>query len=413
MSRLVQILLPGLVSLSAYAQDLNWEVIVNARMVQNLDNNIRLDSPAGPYFPLHGAFKENGITVSRVELYLNGKVTENLGFHILFDPSVTTSQPPKAPLGNATTAPAVSSIMWDAYLIWKPAAALTFRIGQFKPLQTYESHMPNPELLMWDRSMLCRLIGDRRDRGIMGIYTFGDPQKVAGKAYLGVMNGSSDRDFGQGNDLNAAKDAMARLEFSLGSTHLLGAYGRWGSTDQKDDATLQAYAFPGGGPDAATVMEAKDRTTNLGLFYRYESPRWTILAEGITGRLGRRWPSMGLSGPSRAGREHLDQRFLGYVATAAYKLRQDAFTLRYDLLDMNAGNDWYGSNPYLSPEGDRSPRYVEITTGWNHHLKPERWRHTVFKLNYIWRKKNFLLPRPGQVGLQGSDSLVATFQVGF
>lgn len=100
-------------------------------------------------------------------------------------------------------------------------------------------------------------------------------------------------------------------------------------------------------------------------------------------------------------------------------------SLRYDYFDFNAGDDWYTDyNPYkYSAVGvrrtvngsvvDYTPCFTEATLGYTFVWDPKLVRRANFKLNYIWRSKNFLAPNAGQSGEQGGDSLVAAFQVYF
>lgn len=62
---------------------------------------------------------------------------------------------------------------------------------------------------------------------------------------------------------------------------------------------------------------------------------------------------------------------------------------------------------------DYTPCFTEATLGYTFVWDPKLVRRANFKLNYIWRSKNFLAPNAGQSGEQGGDSLVAAFQVYF
>jgi hypothetical protein len=328
----------------------------------------------------------------------------------MFDPSLTTTS-----YTPGATAPALPTMLLDAFITYAPSASLSFRLGQFKPMQTYESNTPNSELILYDRSMLARMVGDRRDRGILGTYSSGDPAAFNFSVMAGIFNGSSDRDFGMANDQNAQKDLVARVNLAIGKQHRFGVYGRRGSSDAPDNGSRVAYSVSGAAPTAGTILAKDDRTSNLGCFYALDLPHWQAQMEIVTGRLGRRFPTVGLApSPASPNREHLDQRFLGYQVTGAYRAGHHLAALRYDVLDFNAGRDWYtATNPYHTPQGDFTPKYVEITAGYTYFLDAVKWRQACVKLDYVWRKKNFLLPHPGQSGAQGSDSVVAVFQVGF
>lgn len=406
----VQQLAVLLLGMPLAAQAVNLKTLINFRYLQMTDNSYRHDSFASKYVPFSSAFKENGFTLSRAEIYLDGNVLEGLGWNVMFDPSIaTTTYTPGA------TAPALSTMLLDAFITYAPTASLSFRIGQFKPMQTYESNTPNSELILYDRSMLARMVGDRRDRGILGTYRSGDPAAFNYSVLAGVFNGSSDRDFGMANDQNAQKDLVARVNVNLGTRHRFGIYGRRGASDAPDKGARVAYGMNGAAPAAGAILAKGDRTTNLGGFYALDLPHWQAQAEVVTGLLGRRFPSVGLApSPASPNREHLDQRFLGYQLTGAYRAGHHLVALRYDVLDFNAGKDWYtATNPYHTAQGDFTPKFVEITAGYTYFLNAVKWKQACVKLDYVWRKRNFLLPRAGQSGPQGSDSVVAVFQVGF
>jgi len=392
------------------AQAVNIKTLINLRYLQMTDDSFRLNAAASKYVPFSSAFRENGFTVSRAELYLDGKVAEGLSWNVMFDPSVaTTSYTPGA------TAPAMPTMLLDAFITFAPTAELSFRVGQFKPMQTYESNTPNSELILYDRSMLARMVGDRRDRGILGTYASGNAAAFHFSLVAGVFNGSSDRDFGMANDQNAQKDLVARVNLGLGKTHRFGVYGRRGLSDAPDGGTRVAYGLGSGAPASGTILSDGDLTSNLGCFYVLDLPHWLAQFEAVTGRLGRRFPAVGLApAPAAANREHLEQRFLGYQLTGAYRQGHHLAALRCDVLDFNAGKDWYtATNPYLTAQGNFTPKFVEITAGYSYFFDAAKWKQACVKLDYVWRKKNFLLPRAGQTGPQGSDSVVIVFQVGF
>ena len=163
------------------------------------------------------------------------------------------------------------------------------------------------------------------------------------------------------------------------------------------------------------VLDNKDRTTNLGAFYAYDTARWHGSVEAITGKVGRRFPSVGLAtAATPALREHLDQTFFGATLSGAVKLGRHWFTARYDLLNMNQGDDFYGAtNPYHKATGDFSPKYTEAIVGYNYLFNPANYVSGKMKVNLIHRSDNFLSPRAGETGAQGGDSLVASFQFGF
>ncbi len=407
------------------AQDVKVNACINIYWTQMLDNNLRLDTPtgtlaagtgSGSYYPLRSDFRENGLSLRRAEVYLNGKITDEVTFNLMFDPNTTTSTSGAAP--GATTFP---TLVFDAILLWKPNPKFEFKLGQFKPPTSYEATLVgSPALYFYDRSMMNRQIGDRRDRGFTASYLFGKPKEFGAKLTAGFFNGSADRDFGRGNDANAQKDFAFRLEMNYGADHKFGFYSKQGVTDQADKGGLTVGTFAGASNDAGfkqSVIDNKDKTTATGAYYVYETSKWHASAELMTGLLGRRWASIGVA---TAVRQHLDQKFLGYTLTGVYKMGKHQFTGRYDFMNYNKGDDWYTSyNPYTQTSAgaslgaDYSPKYTEVVLGYNYLLNPGKYSYGQVKLNYIHRSKNFLLPRAGQSGEQGGDSLVAVFQIGF
>jgi hypothetical protein len=177
-------------------------------------------------------------------------------------------------------------------------------------------------------------------------------------------------------------------------------------------------------PSAAQVLDNKDKSTNLGAYYMFDTDRWNATAEVSTGLLGRRYPALfaaGTAAGTAATRQHLDQKFLSYTLTGACKLGRNWITARYDFLNFNQGNDWYtATNPYTTDTAtghatgtDYTPKYSEAILGYNYLFTPAKYVDGTLKLNYIRRSKNFLAPRPGQVGEQGGDSLVMSVEIGF
>jgi hypothetical protein len=142
--------------------------------------------------------------------------------------------------------------------------------------------------------------------------------------------------------------------------------------------------------------------------YRFE-------LEYMTGTLGRRFQAYGLAS-SAVKRDYLDQKFTGMVASLAYTIDGGhTFLARYDSLNYNEGNKYYGTtHPYLpSTGGDFSPKYQEMTVGYMYAFLPEASKKANLKINYIKRSDNFLAPRTGQTGAQGGDSIVVALQVAF
>ncbi|MBS1767099.1 MAG: hypothetical protein JST05_06825 [Acidobacteria bacterium] len=406
-------------ALPAAAQDATPKIsgLLQVWYTQMLNDNLRVDGAAktngNKYYDLPSQFTENTFTIRRSEIKLSGEIMKGVSWEVMFDPSINTSA------GNP-------SILQDAAIKYTTDFGLEFKLGQFRPLQTYEASIrPTPELIFAERAQMTRRFGDKRDRGFVAAYGFGD-QDFGGKISVGAFNGMSDAISGKGNDTNAQKDFVARLEFNLGKEQQFGVYTLQGGTDLKDTpGSLVARTFAGpNAPAAADILANKDKTTNLGAYYAYDNGTWHFDGEVMTGKLGRRLPSLGaVAGP--AGREALGQTYLGYYATAAYTTGPNTFALRYDFMNYNQGDKWYTTyNPYTeSAPGtpllvngapvDYTPKYTEITAGYTYAFKPEKLKAANIKVNYILRSKNFLVPGPGQTGEQGGDSAIVAFQIAF
>ncbi len=362
---------------------------------QMLDSNLRTNGGTAKYFNGYRAqFKENGFDIRRTELKFQGDVLEDVSWAVMIDPAISPS----------TT----NSILQDAAITWKATPALSFSIGQFKSLQTLEGMASSATLQFIDRSQMGNAFGDVRDRGVVATYGFGEAKGLAGKASIGVFNGQ-----GKNQDSNAQKDFAGRLEFTYGKAHSFGFYTMAGSTDQADKGALVAKTFAGTpAPAAPEILDNKDQTRQFGAYYQYQDATWYGAAEAITGTLGRRFPSVGTAGA--AAREHLDQKFMGLVLTGSYTMARHTFGLRYDLLNYNSGDQWYGAtNPYVTAAGDYSPKFTILVGGYTYALNPGKAKAANLKLNYISRSKNFLKPGPGQTGEQGGDTLLAQFQISF
>ena len=196
----------------------------------------------------------------------------------MMDPSINTAA------GNP-------SILQDAAIVYKMGGGFEAKIGQFKNLQTYEGVMSSGEVLFAERAQLSRQFGDKRDRGLALNYAFGDPKDFGGKATVAFFNGMNDAISGKGNDANAQKDFVARLELNYGKTMKFGVYTLQGATDQADKGGLAAKTFAGVAtavPTPAQILDSKDKTTNLGAFYVFQNDVWHFSAEAMTGFLGRR-----------------------------------------------------------------------------------------------------------------------------
>jgi len=408
----------------AQAQDIKVNALVEFWDTQMMNNNIRLDSAARPggtatYYEglSSGRFAENGFTIKRSEIYLNGKVTDELLVYVMFDPNNSTST-----VGN--------NVLHDAVITWDLGKGFNVKAGQFKMPTTYEATIvAAKDILFFDRNQLNRVFGDKRDRGVWFSYAYGDAKGFQGKLNLAISNGTTD-DGSAGKtavDANAQKDWTVRFEGAYGSAHKFGAYYREGETNLKD-STMLAATVPAswtiGAPSATQIKDNKDKTTLEGLYYAYDDAKWHADAEYVTGTLGRRFPSL-FAAAAAPGREHLDQKFTGYVVSGAYKMGKHWITARYDMLNYNSGNNWYTAyNPYtqsavntpLLVNGaavDYSPKYTETTVGYNYVFVPSKYSLGKLKIDYIMRSKNFLVPRAGQTGAQGGDSVVASLMVAF
>lgn len=391
-------LAPALVPLGAQSVQLGG--LFTFWVTQMLDSALRTQEPASsrpgipggtPYYPLHPGFRENGLVIRRAELYLSGRVAPTVTWNLACDPNFQ---------GN---------ILSDATIMWTPVPPLTLRVGQFRPLQGYEATIvPAAQLLFYDRSILSRQFGDKWDRGATLTWTLkrgGTDIRLAG----GVFNGG-----GRANDLNAQKDWVGRIDVETSRGLRFGAYGLHGGSDANPGAAV-AYGLPGAGaPGAETILDANDLTTNVGAYAVVDRGRWHGVLEVMGGRLGRRYPTLGAPPAQPAARQHLDQAFQGLSLTGVFRWGRQAVTARYDLLDYNAGGRWYGSDPYLTPQGDFTPRFTETVLGWNLALADTaRWRSISLKVNAIHRTGPILLPAPGHVGPEAGDSLVGILQVGF
>jgi hypothetical protein len=392
--------------LPATAQSVKISGDAQLWFTQMLDNNLRLNSKAGKgYYNLRSEFQENMFGIRRIELKASGKITEEVEYEVMFDPSIATG----------TSNP---SILQDAAITWKVADSLSLRMGQFKNMQTLEGLTSSTEILFAERSQLGRVFGDKRDRGVVLTYAFGDPKEFGAKLSLGAFNGMGDAISGKGADTNAQKDAILRLDLNYGREHRFGFYTLQGMTDVADKTgqAIAPAAPPSGWPSQADIYASKDATSNVGAFYAFQNSVWHFSAEALSGTLGRRNPTLGAT-PS-IKRDHLDQKLMGFYVTGGYTTGNHSFLLRYDAMNYNSGDKWYGtSNPYLvtanGAAADYTPKFTEITAGYTYAFIPEKVKAANIKLNYIARSKNFLAPRAGQTGEQGGDTLVAAFLVAF
>jgi hypothetical protein len=413
-------LLAGTATVVSAQQPIEVHAVLEAWYTQMMDNNLRLNAvpaAAGYYAngPLNSAFRENTTYLRRTEIYLNGKVGDQVTWGVIFDPNTSSNSQPAA-TNNLLD-------MWMAYAIDKH---LSVKIGQFKMPTNYESSiLSGSKLMFFDRSMTARIWAEKRDRGVLATYSFGDPSGLATKIHVGVSNGMEDSSLTyKANDTNAQKDWNAAIHMTYGKDHTFGAWYREGETDVKDVATVAGTGWSGTGyvnaPTADQILGNKDKTTSLGAFYMYDTARWHASAEWNTGLLGRKYPTI-FGAASAVKREHLDQKYASYTLSGAYKMGRHWITARYDFLNFNDGDKYYtATNPYMSnvttgaPTGiDYSPKYSEAILGYNFLFNPAKYVDGKIKVDYIRRSKNFLAPRAGQTGEQGGDSIVMSVQIGF
>jgi len=397
---------------TAQAQDVKLSGLVQVWYTQMLDSNLRLNSVAN-YYNLRSEYKENAFNIRRTEIKAAGKIVDGVKFEVMLDPSIATS----------ATNP---MILQDAAIEFELAPGFDFKIGQFKTLQTMEGLTSSSEILFAERSQLGRGFGDKRDRGAVLSYAFGDPKEFGAKLSVGAFNGMSDAISGKGNDTNAGKDGVLRLDMNVGKEHKFGVYTLQGTTDVKDTTGTAIAANPGGlWPTQQAIYDNKDKVQNVGAFYEFQNDSWIANAEYITGTLGRRNPTLAAASPT-VKREHLDQKFIGYYVTGGYKMGNHTLLARYDMMNYNSGDNWYTAyNPYtetavgvpLQVNGapvDYSPKFTEITLGYTYAFKPEKVKAANIKVNYINRSKNFLKPYgTTQTKEQGGDTLMVAFQVAF
>lgn len=388
---------------TAQAQDFKFSGLVQVWYTQMLDSNLRNNSVAN-YYNLRGEYKENGFSVRRTEIKVAGKILDGVKFEVMLDPSIATS----------TTNP---MILQDAAIEFELAPGLDFKVGQFKTLQTMEGLTSSSEILFAERSQLGRAFGDKRDRGGVLSYAFGDPKAFGAKISAAAFNGVSDAVSGKSNDTNAGKDAVVRLDMNVGKEHKFGVYTLQGTTDvtDKTGVSIAPAAPPAGWPNQAAIYDNKDKTQNIGAFYEFQNDSLILNGEYIVGTLGRRNPTLAAATPA-VKREHLDQKFLGYYVTAGYKMGSHTLLARYDVLNYNSGDDWYtATSPYVSATTDYTPKFTEIVLGYTYAFKSDKVKAANIKVNYINRSKNFLKPNAltMQTKEQGGDTLMVGFQVAF
>ena len=412
------------------AQDVKVNILTEFWYTQMMDSSLRNNAAVKPAGMVNGAagaatyydgmsssrFQENTFNIKRAEIYLNYKISDEWAGYMMFDPSLTNTS------AAATTATSASgSALQDFVITYTPAGtALFIKGGQMKMPTTYESTILSArDISFFDRSQMSRLIGEKRDRGIWAGYNFGDVTGFKSTINFAISNGSTD-DGTSGKtavDGNASKDYTVRYDGSYTSAHRFGVYYRTGTTNMKNvntsTVTLPA-SWTTAGVTLQTVKDNQDKTTAEGLFYAYDQGAYHFDVEYSTGLIGRRYPSL-FTAAATPQREHLDQKFTGYAATAIYKMGRHQFALRYDMMNYNSGNDWYSlSSPYVNAAGaDAAPKYTETTVGYNFLFVPSKYTYGKLKVDYIFRGKNFLAADPGTTSLTGGSTIMCSVMVGF
>jgi hypothetical protein len=406
----------------AQTPTLKWDgVLFEFWQTQMLDNSLRNNTTASAgaskYYGLDSRFQENNFAVKRAEIYFSGTVTDTISWNAMFDP-------------NNNNTPAVpNAVLQDFVITWTPVKGFNVKAGQFKMPTTYEATLVAArEILFFERNQINRKFGDARDRGLWASYTYGDAKAFQGKLNLAISNGTTDDGSGGKNNENtlagsgnAQKDWTFRFESAFLTSHKAGFYYREGETSLKDSFATYGTTIPAAwttaGVSAAQIKDNKDKTTLQGVYYAFNSSAFQISAEYATGLLGRRYPTL-FSAAAAPLREHLDQKFTGYVVDGAVKFGNHWITGRYDMLNYNSGDNWYtATNPYKNAVtgADFSPKYTEITVGYNYVFIPTKQSAGKLKLDYVMRSKNFLAPNAaaGQTTEQGGNSLVASLMASF
>jgi len=396
----------------AQAQAVKFDgALVELWYSQMLDSNLRTNTDSAyAYSYLAANFKENSFSVKRAELYFSGKITDSWSWNIMFNPDNAANV-----VGN--------NVLHDVVATWNPGNGFEVKAGQFKMPTTYEATLvAAKDILFYDRNQLNRVIGDKRDRGVWASYKYGDPKGFTGKLNLAMSNGSTDDGSGGKTavDGNAQKDYTFRFDGTYSKEHKFGVYYREGATAVKDVGTsMVALTFVGTAPTAAQVLESKDKTTVQGFYYAYSAEKIYADFEYGEGLLGRRFASIGTAAGA-ASRQHLDQKFAAYAVTGVYKMGQHWLAARYDVMNYNSGDNWYTAwNPYketavgVSRNADYSPKFTEITLGYNYVFMPAKSSTGKLKFDYIMRSKNFKQPVAPVAGEKGGDSFLISLQLGF
>lgn len=409
--------------LAAQAQDVKVNILTEFWYTQMMNTNLRnngAQNVVANYYGLDSRFTENTFNIKRAEIYCNYKINDEWAGYIMFDPSLTNTS---SAANAATTNSGVA--LQDWVITWTPkGTGVTVKAGQMKMPTTYESTLMSArDIYFFDRAQISRLLGERRDRGVIATYSYGKADAFKGNVTAAVSNGTTD-DGTAGKtavDQNAQKDYTFRFDGSFTAAHKFGLWYRTGQTNLKSSTTVAATLpanWTTAGVTQAALLDNRDKTTVTGLFYSFNIEKVHILAEFATGDIGRRFPTL-FAAAAAPSREHLDQKFQTYAITGVYKMGAHQIGARYDMFNYNSGDDFYGTvNPYkpttgLNAGGDFSPKYTETTLGYNYVFVPTKNTYGKLKLDYILRSKNFLRSIAGQSGAQGGDSVVMSVQIGY
>jgi hypothetical protein len=168
----------------------------------------------------------DAFTVRRVFLYVNGAVTPQLSYSVLFNPAKYLSLPT---VTGASSPYAVSNtgdnrLLEDAFLTAQLGAGWKVRMGQFRPPVSAEALAPVARIPLARRALFLEgnSFGFYRDLGL----------EVSGPALpgltttLGVFNGQTTNQ----RETNEPKDVAARLDYAfsnlkLGASYLRGVRG--------------------------------------------------------------------------------------------------------------------------------------------------------------------------------------------
>jgi hypothetical protein len=162
----------------------------------------------------------DAFTVRRVFLYINGAVTPQLDYSVLFNPAKYMSQPTV----TGTTSPFNVSntgdtrILEDAFLTAKLDGGWKVRMGQFRPPVSAEALASAGRIPLARRALFLEgnSFGFYRDIGLEV-----SKQALPGlTATLGVFNGQTTNQ----RETNEGKDLAGRLDYSLANLTLGASY---------------------------------------------------------------------------------------------------------------------------------------------------------------------------------------------